>query len=191
MSGRIRTVSRAPRRDVEEWRTLLTDFDIHEGSAGANPLPRPGRPDEAVYFVLVSVLISVRLSACWRGRKTILTVPSICPETGEPTAMGPPHATHRDAVPCRFVRDPQQTAKPVTNPDDPSNYHGVPRRGILRDGDVGPRLPRTAAGFAASSPRRPQPRCRSRRKPVRAATTKQPSLRPHCQRAISEVPHGE
>ena len=32
MSGRTRSVSRAPRRDVEEWRTLLTDFDIHEGS---------------------------------------------------------------------------------------------------------------------------------------------------------------
>ena len=106
--------------------------------------------------------------------------------------MAPPHATHREAVRYRFVRDPQQTAKAVTNPDDPSNsYHGVARRGILRSGDVGPRSPRTAAGIAASCPKRSQPRCRSRRKLIREATTKQPSLRPHCQRAISEMPHGE
>ena len=32
MAGRTRTVSRALRRGVEEWRTLLDDFDLHEGS---------------------------------------------------------------------------------------------------------------------------------------------------------------
>ena len=41
----------------------------------------------------------------------------------------------------RFVRDPQETAKPVTGPDDPSNYYRVPRPGILWNGDAGPRLP--------------------------------------------------
>lgn len=35
----------------------------------------------------------------------------------------------------RFVRDPQETAKPVTNPEDPSNYYRVPRPGILWDAD--------------------------------------------------------
>ena len=42
----------------------------------------------------------------------------------------------------RFVRDPQETAKPVTDPDDPSNYYRVPRPGILWNGDAGPELPR-------------------------------------------------
>ena len=32
MAGRTRTVSRTPRLGVEEWRTLLDDFDLHEGS---------------------------------------------------------------------------------------------------------------------------------------------------------------
>ena len=41
----------------------------------------------------------------------------------------------------RFVRDPQKTAKPVTDPEDPSNYYRVPRPGILWNGDAGPRLP--------------------------------------------------
>ena len=31
MAGRTRTVSRTPRRGVEEWRTLLADFEFHEG----------------------------------------------------------------------------------------------------------------------------------------------------------------
>ena len=160
-------------RPIRTVTCLDTGCPIRRGGQIRSPVL--GRPDEAVNFVLVSVLISVRLSASWLGLRIILAVPSIRPETGEPTTMGPPHATHREAGRYRFVRDPQQTAKPVTNPDDPSNYHRV----------------RTAAGIAASSPRRPEPRCRSRRKPGRAATMKQPSLRPHCQRAISELPHGE
>ena len=32
MAGRTRTVSRTPRRGVEEWRTPVADFDLHEGS---------------------------------------------------------------------------------------------------------------------------------------------------------------
>lgn len=31
----------------------------------------------------------------------------------------------------RFVRDPESTAKPVTNPQDPRNYYRLPRPGIL------------------------------------------------------------
>ncbi|MDE0387338.1 MAG: site-specific DNA-methyltransferase [Rhodospirillales bacterium] len=42
----------------------------------------------------------------------------------------------------RFVRDPQETAKPVNNPEDPSHYYRVPRPGILWNGDVGSKLPR-------------------------------------------------
>lgn len=42
----------------------------------------------------------------------------------------------------RFVRDPQETAKPVTNPEDPSNYYRVPRPGILWNGDHGEPLPK-------------------------------------------------
>lgn len=40
----------------------------------------------------------------------------------------------------RFVRDPRETAKPVTNPGDPSNYYRVPRPGILWNGDADSRL---------------------------------------------------
>ncbi len=36
----------------------------------------------------------------------------------------------------RFVRGPRETAKPVTNPGDPSNYYRVPRPGILWNGDA-------------------------------------------------------
>lgn len=37
----------------------------------------------------------------------------------------------------RFERDPQDTAKPVTSPDDPSNYYRVPRPGILWNRETG------------------------------------------------------
>ncbi len=40
----------------------------------------------------------------------------------------------------RFVRDPQQTAKPVTNPDVPSTCYRVPRPGILWNDDTSPEL---------------------------------------------------
>ena len=46
-----------------------------------------------------------------------------------------------EAALSRFARDPQETAKPVTNPDDPSNYYRVPRPGILWNGESGPLLP--------------------------------------------------
>ena len=42
---------------------------------------------------------------------------------------------------ARFVRNPQETAKPVTNPEDPSNYYRVPRPGILWNGEHGESLP--------------------------------------------------
>jgi len=42
----------------------------------------------------------------------------------------------------RFVRDPQETAKLITNPDDPSNFYWVPRPGILWSGDHGEPLPK-------------------------------------------------
>lgn len=42
----------------------------------------------------------------------------------------------------RFVRDPQETAKPVTNPEDPSHYYRVARPGILWNGDHGEPLPK-------------------------------------------------
>ena len=70
----------------------------------ANPLPRPGQTDETVNVTLVSVLISDRLSACWLGCRAILAVPSICPKTGAPIAMRPPHTAHREAVRCRNGR---------------------------------------------------------------------------------------
>ena len=41
----------------------------------------------------------------------------------------------------RFVRDPQQTAKPITDPDSPSNYYRLARPGILWDGDPGGPIP--------------------------------------------------
>ncbi|GAB4228624.1 MAG: site-specific DNA-methyltransferase [Methyloligellaceae bacterium] len=47
-----------------------------------------------------------------------------------------------EAARGRFERDPQETAKPLTNPGDPSNYYRVPRPGILWNGDAGPRLPK-------------------------------------------------
>ena len=45
-----------------------------------------------------------------------------------------------EAAMGRFVRDPQETAKAVTNPDDPSNYYRIPRPGILWNGGTGPEL---------------------------------------------------
>ena len=45
-----------------------------------------------------------------------------------------------EAAMGRFVRDPQETAKTVTNPDDPSNYYRIPRPGILWNGGAGPEL---------------------------------------------------
>ncbi len=35
----------------------------------------------------------------------------------------------------RFIRDPEEVAKPVANPKDPANYYRVPRPGILWNGD--------------------------------------------------------
>ncbi len=42
----------------------------------------------------------------------------------------------------RFVRDPQKTAKPVTDPNSPSNYYRLARPGILWNGDHGESLAR-------------------------------------------------
>ena len=50
-------------------------------------------------------------------------------------------AEYCEAALGRFVRDPQQIAKPVNNPDDPSNYYRVPRPGILWNGDYAEPLP--------------------------------------------------
>ena len=41
----------------------------------------------------------------------------------------------------RFVREPQETAKSVTDPSSPSNYYRLPRPGILWNGDNGEPLP--------------------------------------------------
>jgi site-specific DNA-methyltransferase (cytosine-N4-specific) len=41
----------------------------------------------------------------------------------------------------RFVRDPDQTARPLADPRDDSNYYRVPRPGILWNGDTGDALP--------------------------------------------------
>lgn len=40
----------------------------------------------------------------------------------------------------RFVRDPIEAGKPVSNPADPGNYYRVARPGILWNGDTGRRL---------------------------------------------------
>ena len=42
----------------------------------------------------------------------------------------------------RFIRDPQETAKPVSKPKDPSNYYRVPRPGILWNGKKDGLLPK-------------------------------------------------
>ena len=47
-----------------------------------------------------------------------------------------------EAVIGRFVRDPQETAKPITDPDSPSNYYRLARPGILWNGDHGGPLPK-------------------------------------------------
>ncbi len=41
----------------------------------------------------------------------------------------------------RFIRGPRETAKPVADPEDPSNYYRVPRPGILWNGDYDEPLP--------------------------------------------------
>ena len=42
----------------------------------------------------------------------------------------------------RFVRDPRETSKPMTSPDDPGNYYRVPRPGILWNSHDGETLAR-------------------------------------------------
>ena len=79
----------------------------------------------------------------------------------------------------RFVRDPQETAKPVTDPDDPSNYYRVPRPGILWNGDAGPELPRNGGrkralkpgGDPAGQPERAPAATTGRTEPLFAATS--------------------
>lgn len=64
-----------------------------------------------------------------------------------------------EAAQGRFVRDPQQTAKPVANPEDSSNYYRVPRPGILWNGDIGPELDRDGGKERRLKPKdRPTPR---------------------------------
>ena len=46
-----------------------------------------------------------------------------------------------EAALARFIRDPKETAKPVANPEAPSNFYRVPGPGILWNGDGGPGLP--------------------------------------------------
>ena len=41
----------------------------------------------------------------------------------------------------RFVREPREATRPVTDPDSPSNYYRLPRPGILWNGDDGEPLP--------------------------------------------------
>ena len=46
-----------------------------------------------------------------------------------------------EAALARFVRDPQETAKPMSAPDCPSNYYRLARPGILWNGNDGDPLP--------------------------------------------------
>jgi DNA modification methylase len=51
----------------------------------------------------------------------------------------------------RFVRSPKESEKPVTNPEDPSNFYRVPRPGILWNGHDGETLPKDGGRNRPSS----------------------------------------
>lgn len=53
----------------------------------------------------------------------------------------------------RFVRSPKQTAKPVADPRDGSNYYRVPRPGILWNGHTGDPLPKDGGKKRTISPK--------------------------------------
>jgi len=76
----------------------------------------------------------------------------------------------------RFVRDPQETAKPVTNPEDPSNYYRVPRPGILWNGDHGEPLHEDGGKKRRLKPKKAQPG-KTKKKPP-PASTEQPETTP-------------
>ena len=64
-----------------------------------------------------------------------------------------------EAAQGRFVRVPQQTAKPIANPDDTSNCYRVARPGILWNGDADPELDREGGKQRRLKPKdRPTPR---------------------------------
>ena len=63
----------------------------------------------------------------------------------------------------RFVRDPQETAKPITDPDSPSNYYRLARPGILWNGDRGGPLPKDGGKKRHLKPRN-APAAKSKKK---------------------------
>ena len=65
----------------------------------------------------------------------------VCERTGRRWACIELLREYCEAARGRFIRDPEDVARPTANPRDPGNYYRVPRPGILWNGDRGDALP--------------------------------------------------
>ena len=80
---------------------------------------------------------------CWNFLKTGFYVTSeVCERTNRRWTCIELLHEYCEAALGRFMRDPEEVAKPVANPKDPSNYYRVPRPGILWNGDHNDSLPK-------------------------------------------------
>ncbi len=65
----------------------------------------------------------------------------VCERTGRRWTCVELLRDYCEAALGRFVRDPEETARPVVDPANPSNYYRLPHPGILWNGDPGEPLP--------------------------------------------------
>ena len=65
----------------------------------------------------------------------------VCERTGRRWTCVELLRDYCEAAVGRFVRDPEETAKPVADPENPSSYYRLPHPGVLWNGDLGEPLP--------------------------------------------------
>ena len=65
----------------------------------------------------------------------------VCERTGRRWTCVELLRDYCEAAVGRFVRDPEETAKPVADPENPSSYYRLPHPGVLWNGDRGEPLP--------------------------------------------------
>ena len=65
----------------------------------------------------------------------------VCERTGRRWTCVELLRDYCEAAVGRFVRDPEETAKPAADPENPSSYYRLPHPGVLWNGDRGEPLP--------------------------------------------------
>ena len=65
----------------------------------------------------------------------------VCERTGQRWTCVELLRDYCEAAVGRFVRDPEETAKPVADPENPASYYRLPHPGVLWNGDRGEPLP--------------------------------------------------